>query len=104
MLAQFRKIMLKGAPEHLKMTLAGPLQGCQTVVDATDFLKSYIELDSVKVVFLPIKSKKYNVVKSRLKNIRQFGRQIPTSQLNQEQSNYGIPSDTCLGKLLTDLI
>jgi hypothetical protein len=41
MLAQFRKIPLKGAPQHLRMTLAGPLPGCQTMADAIEFLKSY---------------------------------------------------------------
>ena len=38
-LAQFRKILLKRAPQHLRMTLAGPLQWCQTMVDAITRLK-----------------------------------------------------------------
>ena len=36
-LAQFLKTPLKGAPQHLRMTLAGPLQECQTVADVIDF-------------------------------------------------------------------
>ena len=75
MLAQFRKILLKGAPQHLRMTLAAPLQGCQIMADAIDFLKSYRELDSEKVVSLPIESKNYNRVKRQFKNIRPIGRQ-----------------------------
>ena len=53
MLVQFRKILLKGALQHLRVTLAGPMQGCQPVADAIDFLKSYRELDLDKVVYLP---------------------------------------------------
>ena len=37
MLVKFRKIMLKGAWQHLRMTLDGPLQRCQTMADAIDF-------------------------------------------------------------------
>ena len=75
MLAHFRKILLKGAPQHLRMTLAAPLQGCQIMADAIDFLKSYRELTSEEVVSLPIKSEKYNGVKRQFKNIRPIGRQ-----------------------------
>lgn len=50
MLPQFRKILFKGAPQHLRMTLAGPLQGSQAVADTIDLLKAYRELDSEKVV------------------------------------------------------
>lgn len=56
MLAQFRKILLKGAPQHLRMNLAGPLQGCQTVADAIDFLKSYRELDSNNPYLLKVRN------------------------------------------------
>jgi hypothetical protein len=70
MLVQFRKILLKGAPQHLRMTLAAPLQGCQIMADAIDFLRSYRELDPEKVVSLPIKGKKFNGMRRQLKNIR----------------------------------
>ena len=40
-LAQFRKILLKGAPQHVRVTLAGILQGCQTVANAIEVLKLY---------------------------------------------------------------
>lgn len=48
MLAQFRQILLKGAP-HLRMTLAGALQGCQTVADTIGLFRAGRELDSEKI-------------------------------------------------------
>ena len=45
------------------------------MADAIDFLKSHRDLESEKVVSLPIESKNYNIVKRQFKNIRLFGRQ-----------------------------
>jgi hypothetical protein len=45
------------------------------VADSIDFLKSYRELDSGKVIALHIESKNYNRVKRQFKSIRLFGRQ-----------------------------
>jgi hypothetical protein len=44
------------------------------MADAIDFLRSYRELDSEKAVSLPIKGKKFNKMRRRLKNLRAFGR------------------------------
>ena len=71
------------------------------MADSIDFLKSYRELDSEKVVSLPIESKNYNRVKRQFKNIRLEDR-ISTSQLVQDQANHDIPQDSCLGKLLAE--
>ena len=71
------------------------------MADAIDFLKSHRDLESEKVVSLPIESKNYNRVKRQFKNIRLEDR-ISTSQLDQNQANHDIPQDSCLGKLLAD--
>ena len=71
------------------------------MADSIDFLKSYRELDSGKVIALHIESKNYNRVKRQFKNIRLEDR-ISTSQLVQDQANHDIPQDSCLGKLLAE--
>ena len=45
------------------------------MADAIDFLKSHRDLESEKVVSLPIESKNYNRVKRQFKYIRLFRRQ-----------------------------
>lgn len=66
LIPQFKRILLKGAPQNMKMSLAGPLQNCQTVADAIEFFKSFRELDTEKVV-------SFNIRKRRFPKFRPFG-------------------------------
>ncbi|XP_059101848.1 uncharacterized protein LOC131895456 [Peromyscus eremicus] len=80
---QFKKIIIKGAPAHLKMSLAGPLQACQTISDAMEFFKSYREMDIDKVVSFNVNKKQdKKKVTPRFSNIRPFGKpnQMPIRQ------------------------
>jgi hypothetical protein len=68
------------------------------VADAIDFLKSYRELDSEKVVSLPIESKNYNIVKRQFKNIRLFGRQNTNLTIRSGSSKPWNPTKFLFGQ------
>ena len=46
LIPQFKKIIIKKAPPHLRMSLAGPIQNCQTVAEAIIFFKNFGEMDN----------------------------------------------------------
>ena len=78
--------------------IRGEYKGCQIVADAIDFLKSYRELDSEKVVSLPIESKNYNIVKRQFKNIRLFGRQNTNLTIRSGPSQPWYPTRFLFGQ------
>ena len=76
----------------------GRVQGMSNLVDALDFLKSYRELDSEKVVSLPTKSKKYNGVQRQFKNIRPLGRQNTNLKIRSGPSKPWNPTKFLFGQ------
>lgn len=58
---QFKIILIKGEPPHMRINLAGPLKNFRTVSDVIDFLKGYRELDQEIVIALNIKWKSFKL-------------------------------------------
>lgn len=67
----FRKILVKGAPPHLKVSLISPLQSCQTLQDAVDVVKDLKSLEGDKVY--SFQAQKGPVRSTRKFKIRPFG-------------------------------
>lgn len=67
LLPSFRRIIVKGAPNNIKMTIAGPLSNCATIADAINYFKEFRELQQEKVVSLNVQGK----IKARDRNVTQ---------------------------------
>lgn len=69
---EFKKIIVKGAPPHLKMSLVGSLQGCRTIDEAVQFFKGFRELEQDKVISFQINTRKPNRKGQNFYEQRQF--------------------------------
>lgn len=77
MIPSFRRIVIKGAPNNIRMTIAGPLANCLTVSDAITYFKEFRELQQEKVVSLNVGVKHRKQWTQRIRpylpKIRPFG-------------------------------
>ena len=73
LIPQFKKIIIKEAPPHLRMSLAGPIQNCQTVAEAIDFFKNFREMDNDKVLSFLV-SKKPRGFLQNIRKIKPLGK------------------------------
>lgn len=102
MLPAFKKIIIKGAPPHLRMSLTGSIQGCNTVADTIQFFKSFRELEAEWVVSFnatakPIKKPRPRPFQNIKKQIRPFER---TSGMNIRPPLNGGPYQRTFGKMV----
>lgn len=82
MIPEFKKLIIKGAPPQMRMSLSRPIQACLTIQHAIDFFKNFRELDSEKVVSFQARTKykpKFQITKPKtafrfFNNIKPFGR------------------------------
>jgi hypothetical protein len=57
-LRDMKKIIINGAPAHLKMTLTTALAQAETLQDITDFIKEVRNLEKCKVLSFPVEKKR----------------------------------------------
>lgn len=98
---QFKKIILKGAPPNLKLSIAGPLQACTTIAEAIRMFKECRELETDKVISFAaqVPPKKRKTFRTPFTNIREampgwkkpqfFGDQRPRMPIRQPNNQMG---------------
>lgn len=93
-------MIIKGAPPHLKMSIACPLQGCQTIAQAITFFEECRELDQDKAISFAIQKKpqKQNSKPRFFQNIRPLGDNRPKMNIRQQGNRTFNPVRKIIGR------